>query len=86
MSNRAAANGSTRGQRTAILASPLRELTGLSLTVDRLTPGCQGERTYSITALAAWYDGKQTVSALKRLVRCVGCGEPRQGHRKHVQA
>ena len=54
----AAANASARGQRTAILSSPLRELTGFCLAVDCLTAGCRGERTYSITALAACYDGE----------------------------
>jgi hypothetical protein len=36
----AAANASDRGQRAAILASPLSELTGFNLTVDCLSPGC----------------------------------------------
>jgi hypothetical protein len=47
----AAANASPRGQRTAILSSPLRELTGFCLAVDCLTAGCRGERIYSITGL-----------------------------------
>jgi hypothetical protein len=72
----AAANASARGQRTAILSSPLRELTGFCLAVDCLTPGCRGERTYSITALTACYDAKQTVSSVMRLMRCTGCGKP----------
>jgi hypothetical protein len=33
----AAANASARGQRAAILASPLSELTGFNLAVDCLT-------------------------------------------------
>jgi predicted Rdx family selenoprotein len=35
-------------QRAAILASPLSELTGFNLSVDCLTPGCGGERTFAI--------------------------------------
>jgi hypothetical protein len=35
----AAANASARGQRAAILASPLHELTGFYLAVDCLAPG-----------------------------------------------
>jgi hypothetical protein len=35
---------------------------------------CRGERTYSITALAACYDGKQTVAAW-----CDSCGAPAAG-------
>jgi hypothetical protein len=72
----AAANASARGQRTAILSSPLRELTGFCLAVDCLTPGCRGERVYSITALAACYDGKATVGDVLRMMRCAGCGKP----------
>jgi hypothetical protein len=72
----AAANASARGQRTAIMSGPLREFTGFCLAVDCLTPGCRGERTYSITALAACYGGKQTVSGVMRLMRCAGCGKP----------
>jgi hypothetical protein len=60
-----------------MLSSPLRELTGFCLAVDCLTPGCHGgERTYSITALAACYDGKATVGDALRLMRCAGCGKP----------
>lgn len=71
----AAANASARGQRTAILSSPLRELTGFCLAVNCMTPGCLGERVYSITALAACYDGKQTVSGVMRSMRCACCGK-----------
>jgi hypothetical protein len=49
----AAANASARGQRVAILAGPLAELTGFALAVDCLSPRCGGERNYSVTALAA---------------------------------
>lgn len=69
------ANASARGQRTAILSSPLHQLMGSCLAVDCLTPGC-GERSYSITALAACYGAKQTVSGVLRLMRCAGCGKP----------
>lgn len=71
-----AANASARGQRAAILSSPLRELTGFCLVVDCLTAGCRSERAYSITALAACYDGTQMVSSVIRLMRCAGCGKP----------
>lgn len=71
-----AANASARGQRAAILSSPLRELTGFCLAVDCLTAGCRSERVYSITALAACYDGTQMVSSVIRLMRCAGCGKP----------
>jgi hypothetical protein len=72
----ATAHASARGQRTAILASPLRELTGFCLAVDCLTAGCRGERVYSITALAACYDGNATVGDALRQMRCAGCGKP----------
>ena len=45
----AAANASTRGQRAAILASSLHELTDFYLAVDCLSPRCNGERVK-----AAW--------------------------------
>jgi hypothetical protein len=45
----AAANASTRGQRAAILASPLSEPSGFCLVVDCLAAGCGGERTFGIT-------------------------------------
>ena len=54
----AAANASARGQRAAILASPLSELTGFSLTVDCLRPGCSRERTFAITDLTTFYGGQ----------------------------
>jgi hypothetical protein len=50
----AAANASARGQRAAILASPLHELTGFYLAVDCLTPGCNGERTFAIAEPPGW--------------------------------
>jgi hypothetical protein len=38
----AAANASVRNQRSALLAGPLKDLTGFYLAVDCLTPGCSG--------------------------------------------
>ena len=49
----AAANASTRGQRAAILASPLSEPSGFCLVVDCLAAGCGGERTFAMSDLAA---------------------------------
>jgi hypothetical protein len=57
----AAANASARGQRAAILASPLSELTGFNLTVDCLNPGCARERTFAVADLASFYGGNRTV-------------------------
>ena len=41
----AAANASARGQRVAILASPLHQLTGFYLAVDCRSTSCDGERS-----------------------------------------
>jgi hypothetical protein len=49
----AAANASAGGQRAAILASPLHELTGFYLAVDCLTPNCRGERTFAVAEMAS---------------------------------
>jgi hypothetical protein len=46
----AVANASARGQWAAILASPLHELTGFLLAVDWLAPGCNGERTVTVSS------------------------------------
>ena len=71
----AAANASARGQRVAILASPLTELTGFCLAVDCLTPGCAGERTFALTELASFYGEQTTVAEVLRRMRCSGaCG------------
>jgi hypothetical protein len=71
----AAANASARGQRAAILASPLHELTGFYLAVDCLTPGCNGERTFAIAELASFYSRGCTVGQLLRRMRCSrACG------------
>jgi hypothetical protein len=47
-----AANASARGQRHAILASPLAELTGGVLVVDCRGARCGGERSYALTTWA----------------------------------
>jgi hypothetical protein len=76
----AAANASARGQRAAILASQLRELTGLHVAVDCLAPGCGGERTYAVSDLAAFYGQSRTVGDVLRRMRCSGgCGGPMAG-------
>ena len=51
----AAANASARGQRVAILARPLHELTGFYLAVDCLAVECSGERSFAIAELASFY-------------------------------
>jgi hypothetical protein len=71
----AAANASARGQRAAILASPLHELTGFCLSVDCLAAGCGGERTYALASLASFYGGDVMVGDVLRRMRCSGgCG------------
>ena len=71
----AAANASARGQRAAILASPLSELTGFNLSVDCLSPGCARERTFAVTDLASFYGDSRTVGEVLRRMRCSGaCG------------
>jgi hypothetical protein len=55
---------------------PAPRVDGFCLAVDCLTPGCRGERVYSITALAACHSGKQTVGSVIRLMRCAGRGKP----------
>jgi hypothetical protein len=71
----AAANASARGQRAAILASPLHELTGFYLAVDCLAPRCNGERTFAVAELATFYGRDSTVGQVLRRMRCSGaCG------------
>ena len=71
----AAANASARGQRSAILASPLHELIGFCLAVDCLAPRCNGERSFAISELASFYGRDRTVSEVLRRMRCSGdCG------------
>jgi hypothetical protein len=73
----AAANASARGQRTAILASPLHELSGFLLTVDCLGPACSRERSFAIADLANFYGRDRTVGQVLRRMRCSGaCGGP----------
>ena len=74
-SGMAAANASARGQRAAILASPLHELTGFYLAVDCLAAGCNGERRFAIAELATFYGQNSTVGHVLRRMRCSGpCG------------
>ncbi len=69
-----AANASARAQRTAILASKLRELDGFCLVVDCGTPGCRGERSYLIASLLG---ANRTVGAVLARMRCTpGCDGP----------
>ena len=71
----AAANASARGQRTAILSSPLHQLTGFCLAVDCLTLGCRGERAFAIGDLAKFYGRYRTVADVLQRMRCSGdCG------------
>jgi hypothetical protein len=71
----AAANASARGQRAAILASPLSELSGFCLVVDCLTAGCGGERTFAASDLAGFYGVGRAVGDVLRRMRCSGgCG------------
>ena len=71
----AAANASARGQRAAILPSPLHELSGLYLAVDCLAPRCNGERAFAVAELATFYGRDGTVLQALRRMRCSGaCG------------
>ena len=65
----AAANASARGQRAAILASPLHELAGFYLAVDCLAPRCNGERTFAVAELASFYGRDSTVGQVLRRMR-----------------
>jgi hypothetical protein len=58
----------------AILASPLRQLTGFYLSVDCRSTGCGGQRAFAISDLASFYEGR-SVGEVLRLMRCSrGCG------------
>ena len=71
----AAANASARGQRAAILASLLHELTGFYHAVDCLASGCGGERTFALAELASFYGRDRTVGEVLRRMQCSGaCG------------
>jgi hypothetical protein len=61
--------------RTAILASPLHELTGFCLAVDCLAAGRGGERSFTVSDLASFYGQDRTVGEVLRRMRCCGiCG------------
>jgi hypothetical protein len=71
----AAANAFARGQRSAILASPLQELTGFCLAVDCLAAGCSGERSFAVAELASFYGRDSAIGDVLRRMRCAGgCG------------
>ena len=71
----AAANASRRGQRIAILASPLSELVGFNLTVDCRSTDCGGERAYPVAGLVAMFGASVTVGNVLSRMRCAaGCG------------
>jgi hypothetical protein len=72
MFRRMAANASARAQRSAFLASALRDLTGFYLAVDCLTPRCRGERCFAVSDLANFYPDR-TLADILRLLRCSGC-------------
>jgi hypothetical protein len=73
----AAANASARGQRTAILSSPLQQLTGFCLALDCLTAGCRGARAFAISDLANFYGRDRTVADVLQRMRCSDrCGGP----------
>jgi hypothetical protein len=69
----AAANVPARGQRTGILGSPLKELTGYYLAVDCLSPGCGGERTFAVAELASFYGAPHTIGSVLHRMRCKDC-------------
>jgi hypothetical protein len=75
----AAANASARGQRAAILASPLHELAGFYLAVDCLTPGCSGERSFAIAELSSFYGREWSIGQVLRRMRCAGGCKGRVG-------
>ena len=72
----AAANASPRAQRSAILASPLHELTGFCLEVDCLAEGCRRDWMFAVSELASCFYGRDpTVGEVLRRMRCSGgCG------------
>jgi hypothetical protein len=77
----AAANASARGQRAAIFASPLHELSGFLLTVDCLGPDCRRQRSFAIAELANFCGRDRTVGQVLRRMRCSGaCGGPGPPH------
>jgi hypothetical protein len=74
-STMAAANASARGQRAAILSSPLHEFSSFLLAVDCFGPECGGKRSFAIAELANFYGQDRTVGQVLRRMRCSGaCG------------
>jgi hypothetical protein len=72
-----AANASARAQRTAIIASKLRELDGFCLVVDCGKPGCRGERSYLVAELPVTMGAdRQVGDVLARMLRSPGCSAP----------
>jgi hypothetical protein len=69
-----AANASARGQRVAILGSPLHELDGFLLAVDCGSPNCRGERSYAVADLAGMFGRRRTLSDVLHRMRCAECG------------
>ncbi len=70
-----AANATSRGQRSAIMASKLGELEGFNLAIDCRTPGCRGERVYAVAGLSSFYGAKVTVAQALHRMRCRECGK-----------
>jgi hypothetical protein len=68
----AAANASPRAQRSAVLASPLHELTGFCPEVDCLAEGCRRDRMFAVSELASFYGRNRTVAEVLRRMRCSG--------------
>jgi hypothetical protein len=66
-------NQSDRQKRSAVLRMTLAELAGFCLTVDCRTPGCRGERTYSVGDIAGLYGKDLTMAEALRRMRCA-CG------------
>jgi len=66
----AAANASARRQRSAILASPLHELTGFCLAVNCLDPQCRRDRMFAISDLADFYGRQRTVAEVLQRMQC----------------
>jgi hypothetical protein len=67
-----AANASARGERSAILASRLHELTEFCLAVDCLARVCGGERSFAVSQLASFYGRDRTVGDVLRRMRYSG--------------
>src|SRR3954469_189188 len=80
----AAANASARGQRAAILASPLHQLTGFYLAADCRSTGCGGERAFAVAELAAFYKDR-TVGEVLRLMRCAREVAPAESASAHMK-